>query len=225
MHKLLNAIDYYREAHNFISKSVFAEELRWQSVLKFSDLSEQDFLRETAWVILCSGFREATLRKLFSTISLCFCDWESAAIITERSALCRATALDVFGNRKKIDSILAICAMVAQQGFVTVKDRISARPMEELRGLPFIGPVTSWHLAKNLGFDVAKPDRHLERLALHLGFADTHAMCAQVAAVTGQSQAVIDLVLWRFVEQNQGRFRAGLHINTKASGRCCVSSA
>jgi len=38
-----------------------------------------------------------------------------------------------------------------------------------LQQLPFIGPVTAFHLAKNLGIEAVKPDRHLCRLSKLLG--------------------------------------------------------
>lgn len=43
--------------------------------------SESDLLGELAWVILCSGFRERVVRRIFGKISLCFFDWASAATI------------------------------------------------------------------------------------------------------------------------------------------------
>jgi hypothetical protein len=42
---------------------------------------------------------------------------------------------------------------------------------------PMIGPVTSFNLAKNIGLDVAKADRHLSRLAANVGFSDVPSLC------------------------------------------------
>jgi hypothetical protein len=67
-----------------------------------------------------------------------------------------------------------------------------------LETLPYVGPVTAFHLAKNLGLNVAKPDRHLSRLATATGFSDAHALCAELGAVLGEPVPVIDIVLWRF---------------------------
>jgi len=53
-------------------------------------------------------------------------------------------------------------------------------------------------LAKNLGFRVAKPDRHLRRIAGTLGFPSVDALCDSIAAHVGDSQAVVDLVFWRY---------------------------
>ena len=64
------------------------------------------------------------------------------------------------------------------------------------RDLPFIGPVTQYHLAKNLGVDTAKPDLHLARLAERDGL-DPHVLCARIAAKTGYRVATVDTILWR----------------------------
>jgi hypothetical protein len=54
---------------------------------------------------------------------------------------------------------------------------------ELLQKLPFIGPVTCYHLARNIGLlDVVKPDLHLERLAAHWGFDGSLEMCRQMQA-------------------------------------------
>ncbi|MDC0886220.1 hypothetical protein OAS19_00300 [Altererythrobacter sp.] len=62
--------------------------------------------------------------------------------------------------------------------------------------LPWIGKITKFHLAKNLGADVAKPDVHLNRLAEREGL-DAQALCERLAKITGYRAATIDLVLWR----------------------------
>lgn len=63
------------------------------------------------------------------------------------------------------------------------------------QSLPWIGGITKYHLAKNLGVDVAKPDRWLERLAGAEGA--TVALCERLARETGDRIATVDVVLWR----------------------------
>lgn len=62
--------------------------------------------------------------------------------------------------------------------------------------LPWVGPVTAHHLAKNLGADVAKPDVHLIRLAKP-GGESVQELCERLAAETGYRAATIDMILWR----------------------------
>ena len=70
-------------------------------------------------------------------------------------------------------------------------------PIGRLSQFPFIGPITANHLAKNLGYQLAKDDRHLQRIALRFGYKSAQGLCADISAVTGDSIAVVDTILWR----------------------------
>jgi len=192
------AVDLYRMAAQGVQAAGFTWEIDWQRRRHLEPFSERDLLRESAWVILCSGFREATVRKVFDYISLCFCDWESSVEIACNRSACVATASARFRNAKKIDAIARVADLVTELGFDQFRRGIQSDPIKQLQRLPFIGPVTSWHLAKNLGLDVAKNDRHLSRMAEGLGYADAHELCGEVSEVTGELVSVIDIVFWRF---------------------------
>jgi hypothetical protein len=88
--------------------------------------------------------------------------------------------------------------MTDQLGVSVLMDRLRAEGAEFLCSLPYFGPATSRHLGKSLGLDIAKPDRHLSRLAKATGFTDAQGLCEALASVTGDRVAVIDLVLWRY---------------------------
>lgn len=62
--------------------------------------------------------------------------------------------------------------------------------------LPWIGPITKFHLAKNLGSNVAKPDVHMLRLA-KLSGTTAQELCERLSRETGYRAATIDLILWR----------------------------
>jgi hypothetical protein len=47
----------------------------------------------------------------------------------------------------------------------------------------------------------AKPDRHLVHLALSLGFGSPHDLCSAIAESTGDPVQIVDLILWRYLEQ------------------------
>lgn len=62
--------------------------------------------------------------------------------------------------------------------------------------LPWCGPVTKFHLAKNLGEDAIKPDVHLVRLARWHNVTP-FALCERLARETGRRVGTVDTVLWR----------------------------
>lgn len=176
----------------------YADEIDWQYSVSLKDLDEQTFLRESAWVILCGGFHETIIRQKFPKISIAFLNWKSASIIVQNAAKCRQRALLQFNHKGKIDAILSIASRIDQDGFHDVASKILEGGIHFLQEFCFIGPVTSYHLAKNIGFPLAKPDRHLIRLSKNFGYNNVQQMCSDIANATDEPIAVVDLVLWRY---------------------------
>jgi len=195
-------IEFYRRAKEHV-QSAFGAELLWQATRDLRQMTESELLRESAWVILCSGFREAIVRRSFSYLSICFCEWESAEAICHNADICRETAMSCFNNVRKIDAIINTASYVHRIGFDAFRQQIIQNPVATLRCLPYIGDITGYHLAKNLGADVAKPDRHLTRWAASCGFDNVQVLCSILAEATGDPVRVVDLVIWRFLEQRQ----------------------
>jgi len=198
------ALGTFAKAFAYVETAGFLAEVEWQSSRHFSEFTESDLLREAAWVILCGGFREAVVRRIFDHISLSFFDWESSAAIVASAAVCHSVAMGSFRNSRKLNAIVMVADRIDKIGFETLKSRIIDDPLQELRMLPHIGPITSWHLAKNLGFDAAKPDRHLIQLCDRLGFDDVQELCGSVAAATGYAICVVDIILWRYLARGGG---------------------
>jgi hypothetical protein len=191
-------VDIYLTAEDAVIAHGFDWEIDWQAERRFERIQETDFLRESAWTVLSAGFRESVIRKLFGPLSEAFLDWRSAGHIHERRRECKVAALKVFGNERKISAILDIAAIVAKCGFGTIRSRIDEDGVSFLQTLPYIGPVTAFHLAKNLGLPVVKPDRHLQRMARAAGFRSPLELCQEIANRTGDPIQVIDIVLWRY---------------------------
>lgn len=104
-----------------------------------------------------------------------------------------ASARTVFGHRGKSAAIDTIWQQRAVFFERYCRENDKVRMLSEL---PWIGPVTKHHLAKNLGADTAKPDVHMERLARR-DRTTTHKLCRRLARQTGYRIATIDTVLWR----------------------------
>jgi hypothetical protein len=190
--------ELYLTAKEYVIKAGFADEIDWQEGTELRSLDEATFLREAAWVVLSTGFRETILRRRFGEISKAFLHWVSADLIIAEREACREAALESFCNRRKIDAIVEIVERVANLGIDEIREQILNRGKEFLEELPFIGPVTSCHLAKNLGISMVKPDRHLSRIATVVGYQSPDQMCQVISEVIGDSSAVIDIVLWRY---------------------------
>jgi hypothetical protein len=176
----------------------FEHEISWQEQRCLDEVDERSFLREAAWVVLSSGMRESVIRRLFPSIEVAFGHWNSAAWIVEHRCECKAMAQQAFRHERKIDAVLEISRVVASTGVIPLLEALRERGPDALLPLPYMGPATSRHLAKNLGVDTAKPDRHLVRVAEATGYPSPSSLCEHLAELVGDSAAVVDLVIWRF---------------------------
>jgi hypothetical protein len=181
-----------------VIESGYAYEIDWQENISLSRLTECAFLREAAWVILSSGMRETVIRRMFPEVSRAFCEWVSAVQIVDRKDDCRNAALDRFNNPKKIDSIIEIAVHVVERGFDRVWQRVWDEGIDYITQFPYMGPATSYHFAKNIGLPVAKPDRHLNRIAAAIGYSTPQSMCQDIAEFIGDKISVVDVVMWRY---------------------------
>lgn len=173
--------DWYRELRSRmeLSSDHWADQLEWQQAAKFPD-SADIMAQQLIWVILNSGMKN-----------------EIAALIADRIAVAWAAGKptsSAFRHEGKISAINYIWENRARlwQEARLLKD---ADLVEWCGRLPWIGKITKYHAAKNLGADVPKPDRWLERIAVKSG-ETVGDLCARLSFATGDRIATVDLVLW-----------------------------
>lgn len=106
--------------------------------------------------------------------------------------------LRVFNNTRKANSFLSGSKKIAQEGFSVFKRRLKTRGVDMLQELPGLGPITKFHLAKNIGLvDAAKPDIWLERSAQHCS-STVDELVTYLSDRYGMSQHVVDVILWHY---------------------------
>ena len=195
-------VNRYLDAKVFIIQEGYDWEIDWQTDRSIEKLTEKEFLKEAAWVILSSGFRESVVRRLFPMISEAFLNWISATDIYLLINDCRKRATKYFKNERKINAICEIIRNVAEDGFSNIRLKIQNEGLEYIKRFPYIGPITGLHLLKNLGIQSVKPDRHLVRIANVSGFKAPQDMCEAIKDTVGDNLAEIDIVLWRYATLN-----------------------
>lgn len=169
-------LSVYRDLRAEISARGYAHEIEWaENLVPVSDALA--FWREYAWVVLNSGMKNQVAAGI----------WQRVRPVVEQGG----SASLVFGHKGKAGAIDAVYASRAEKlaEYLAAPDKLAY-----LRSLPWIGPITCWHLAKNFGHDVAKPDRHLVRIA---GAEGVDGLCSRLAGATGDRVATVDLVIWR----------------------------
>lgn len=168
----------FNSIYHQVVEAGYEEEIIWQRELKPCD-SSADFAAETMWVILCSGMKEQIARKIQKRI---YDAWSRGNPTS--------SGFNHIGKVKAIDFVYSQQPTMFEN-YLKAEDKVSF-----LLTIPFIGKITCWHLAKNLGVDCAKPDRHLVRVADKYGTTPDQ-LCQSLSEKTGEKKSVIDIVLWR----------------------------
>uniref|UniRef100_A0A6H1ZIE3 HhH-GPD domain-containing protein n=1 Tax=viral metagenome TaxID=1070528 RepID=A0A6H1ZIE3_9ZZZZ len=154
----------------------YGDEIAWaESVQLVAD--PLSFWSEYAWVVLNSGMKNQVARGIWDRV--------------RPRVLAGGRAAEVFGH---VGKAAGIDKVYAEREALFAAYQSADDKLEFLRALPWIGPITCKHLAKNYGFDCAKSDRHLVRIA---GAEGVDSMCQRLAAATGMRVATVDLVVWR----------------------------
>ena len=144
--------------------------------------SPEDFAEEAIFVICNSGMKNTVARRIYDRI------------LPELRA--GRPAGGVFGHRMKARAIDLIWENRRQAFDEYMAQQTDAARIEYLGALRHIGPITKFHLAKNFGINVAKPDVHLQRLADHCG-ETVQGLCARLAEESRYKARTVDVLLWR----------------------------
>jgi hypothetical protein len=188
----------------------------WPDHVRMRDCQMPDndrwFLVEYAIVVYNSGFRAAVVQRHWDRLTEAWRGWHPLAI-AEHLDDCVARARMIINNRGKVQAIASVATLLDRLGWIAFRDAY-CQNLDSLRQLPWIGPITCYHLARNIGMDYAKPDVHLSRIARDLDWGDdVQGMCRHIATHTGESVGFVDSVLWaaaaRYTE-SEPRTEAGI---------------
>lgn len=154
------------------------EDIRWSENVA-PPANADDFASEAIFVICNSGMKNTIARKIYDKVMAALQDGKTASTVFGHAG--KSAAIDDIWSRRE--------ALLADYHAATDK-------VEFCESLPWIGSITKFHLAKNFGANVAKPDVHLQRLADREG-CTAQALCERLAAASGYRAATVDLILWR----------------------------
>lgn len=156
----------------------------------------EDFALEAIFVICNSGMQNKVARMIYDKVKPMIEAGGSARNVFAHPG--KSDAIDVIWIRR--DEFYA-----AYMALTTDGERLAF-----LAELPWIGPITKYHLAKNFGADVAKPDVHLQRLADIEGVTPQQ-LCDRLAQTGPYRARTVDLLLWRacaerIIDSHTGNF-------------------
>ena len=173
-------IALYKEIKKKVSKAGYSWEIcEVENILNNSDLNEKVFFRQYMWVIINAGMKYQVAVQIYSRVIY---------------ALYFNQPLELaFGNKNKVKAILEVQDNLSKYFTEYIK---SADKVSYLETLPFIGPTTKYHLARNLGENICKPDRHLRRIS-SIYKTSPDKLCKKLSKMSGDPVGVVDVVVWR----------------------------
>ena len=176
-------LDLFDKARGYIlADSYYSKEVEYVKRCTFETQTAGSFFIEYVFVVLSAGMKNQVVEKIMRRY---FVNGETNIKAINHKGKRKAIIEAEWQYEKWWDQVLC---------FETLNERL-----EFLESLPFIGPITKYHLARNLGIDVAKPDRHMKRVAHKMGYIDVQSMCEMIAKARGERIGVVDVILWRYI--------------------------
>ncbi len=173
----MEASDYLALKEKVIEAG-YAGEVDWAGSIT-TCVRPELFLEEYIWVVINAGMREQVARKIYTKVM--------EVLFTG------VPVLEVFAHAGKAAAITKM-ACEYNEKFLCYDE--ATDKLAFLKTLPWIGDITKYHLAKNLGVQCVKPDRHLVRIAKSFGM-EPFQMCLRISEQTGDMLTEVDQVVWR----------------------------
>jgi hypothetical protein len=156
----------------------FEKEINWVSNIP-ENFDKNYFFKEYSWVVINSGMRNTVAERIYQRF------WKNSDIPDFKA----------IGHNKKRDSMMRVYKGLDRYFFRFTK---SKNKLKFLQTIPFIGKITKYHLARNLGLDYAKPDRHLVKIAALFNYSNVQKFCEIISKAVNEKIGVVDLIIWRY---------------------------
>lgn len=199
--------------------------------LSLENISDSDIFSELCWVIYTSGFKYDIIKKYWPTIreSYCFFDVNKVASFLSdieyfSKKICEISG---FNNLKKANWCIQNAKRIIElndenENYSGLKGYLinlsMKKPVEIIEQVPIIvdylqfkgiGQINIFHLLKNVGIKIFKPDIHVRRLLYNIGLIndnnkslrDIYNAMQYLSYCTGLDIIVLDTILF-----NYGRF-------------------
>ena len=175
---------FYIHIKDKLINNGYKKEIEWvENILPLEQQDIMYFYQEYCWVVINSGMKNTVAKKIFTKF------WKNNGKFD----------FNIIGHPHKKRAIKEVYHRL-EFHFEHLKQ--SENKLKYLESLPHIGPITKYHLARNLGLDYAKPDRHLVRIAEAFDYNNVQTFCKDVSELSDDKIGVVDLVFWRFATLN-----------------------
>lgn len=172
----------------------------WRNLPKPAEIEECYFFSELTWCIYNAGMKETVIRQKWSNIQELYFNFNADMVVSE-SEFIRFAAPGIFNHKLKTEAVIKSAKMIVNDRPINKKlgSMSEVEALTYFKTYPFIGDVTKYHIARNVGFDVVKPDRHLVRITEFLNYEAPDKLVREIANITGERKGFIDYVLWQWL--------------------------
>jgi hypothetical protein len=200
----MNLTEIYNKIKQIVIEAGYQRDIDWlQNIPSLEQMSKLHFFSEYCWVVINSGFRYQVAKKVYDNF------WNNGKFNFD--------AIRHEGKHKAVKYVYN----TLDSCFKHFKN--SKNKLKYLESLPWIGPITKNHLARNLGFlEYAKADRHLVRIASYFNFNNVQKFCETISKKIGNKPGVVDLVFWRFAESHPNYLELLEEMKNEESTRWCA---
>ncbi|MCL0059925.1 hypothetical protein M1O20_05555 [Dehalococcoidia bacterium] len=182
--------EYFTAARKYLEEIGY--DTKWVYEVSPESISPKYFFEQYIWVVYACNFQVKILEQLEGDLYRAYGDYETF------DETRRVAVLGVINNIRKWNAVYNTAIKLQYLGWHDFK-KTYLTGIDSMTALKFIGPVTKFHLARNLGFDKCKPDRHMCRLKESFGYNSVDEMCRYLAKRYGLQVKEIDLILWKYV--------------------------
>lgn len=174
----MSLLNFYNQAKQDVIQKGYKREIDIVEERHLNDITPEIFQKEYVYVVCNSGMKNQVAEKIFQNYVY--------------------KGNKVINHPGKWEAIKTSERQYKHWFDMLCSKKTDIDRVEYLESLPWIGKITKYHLARNLGIDCAKPDRHLTRMAKICGFDDVQLMCKEISDKTGDRIGTVDVVLWRY---------------------------
>jgi len=196
-------IDTFHEAETFVKTNYPGELATVNQFLQTNPewIGKQDFLRQYVHVVYCSGFKYSVVVKRWEEIEHAWCGFDPFEI-RDNMDRCKEQASKIINHKGKIKAIAETSVWLTKitGTYLTQFILDAQKKIDIFKRLGYIGDITKYHLGICMGFDIIKPDVHVQRIADYYDM-DPFKMCEELSEKTGLSKRMVDAILWRAAEQ------------------------
>jgi hypothetical protein len=176
---------FFCYARNVVISQGFQWEIEWCQNRQFNLITSDEFLIQYRFAVFSSsGLNNKVVTKI-----------QDAFDAANKAG---TNAFETIPNRRMREAVMWMQPRYREVFRDLKLQPTDADKIQFLQGLKQIGPKESRHLARNLGIDCVKPDRHMERMAEHWGYKNPDEMCMTVQKYEQERLGVIDVILWRY---------------------------